>query len=185
MFKLAKLQELDYFYSKKISSILAMDSSIRKFFQIASLSGTAFMWIFGLIISYFIFPQYKNEILTIFIIFLVMLIPVFVIKHLIRRKRPDFKDTRMGTVFLDKFSFPSGHATRAVYATLMMSIFFTPSLTLIWIIWGVLMISSRLLLGVHYISDILGGMIIGGLSIFIIYLIGWLPIFPYLNYLPL
>jgi len=80
---------------------------------------------------------------------------------------------------LDEWSFPSGHATRATYIMLLLPII-TPTLTIFWIAWGFCMIISRLILGVHYISDIIAGILTGSLGFFILMKLKYLPIFPFL-----
>lgn len=154
-----------------------MDSMIRRFFQMATLTGTYIAWAIVLIILFFTIPQYRTELFSIALINSIMLVPVFVIKHTTKRNRPDFKDTRFGAVAFDKFSFPSGHATRATFTMILMALI-TPDYTWLWIIWGLTMIISRLILGVHYITDIFTGILLSSSIMLIFYLLGWLPIFP-------
>jgi undecaprenyl-diphosphatase len=99
-------------------------------------------------------------------------------KQTIRRYRPDFKDSRFGAIAFDEWSFPSGHATRSMYVMILMPIY-TPNLAVIWIIWGLFMIASRLILGVHYISDIIGGMFLSIFFVGVMFLFGWLPLIPW------
>jgi len=176
---LKKLIAFDYTYSKKISQIFDLNSKIRLFFQLATHTGTSVSWSIGLFIAYFIFPQQRLEIISIFIFMIIMLIPVFIIKQTVRRPRPEYKDLRLGSVLLDEWSFPSGHATRATYIMLLLPII-TPTLTIFWIAWGFCMIISRLILGVHYISDIIAGILTGSLGFFILMKLKYLPIFPFL-----
>lgn len=175
-----EIKKLDYTYSKKLGTYFALDSKVRLFFQIMTQTGTAFAWLIVLAILFVTKNDYQVEIASLAFITLFMLGPVFVIKHLIRRSRPDFKDDRFGTIAFDKFSFPSGHATRATYAMIIMP-FYTPTLWWIWLIWGLIMIISRLILGVHYISDILSGIILSSLFMITFILLGWVPIVPFIR----
>lgn len=69
-------------------------------------------------------------------------------------------------------SFPSGHTTAAFSA--MTAIFFTGNKRVSWtaFLFGILMGISRIYLGVHYASDVLGGVLVGliagSLGVFII-----------------
>ncbi|MHA2090215.1 MAG: phosphatase PAP2 family protein [Candidatus Kariarchaeaceae archaeon] len=178
MGKYQKLRDLDYQYSYKLATILPMDSPIRRFFQVATISGTFVFWFIIIAVWYSFFPDLRDEANSMFFVSVVMLAPVFVMKQTIRRKRPEYKDGRFGVAAFDAWSFPSGHATRAAYVMLLMPIY-TPQIAVLWIIWGLAMIISRLILGVHYLSDILGGIILSALCISIMFLVDWLPEVPW------
>ncbi len=173
----AKLKQLDYDWSFKIAKLLDANSPVRMIFQIATITGTAFFWFIMIPIWYYTFNG-GEEAITFGFTTLIMLIPVFVMKQLIRRNRPDFKDTRFGAVIFDEWSFPSGHATRSTYVVIMMG-FYMPEFIFLWIFWASLMIGSRLILGVHYISDILAGILLSSICISILYFIGWVPTIPW------
>lgn len=83
------------------------------------------------------------------------------IKTVTSRPRPfeSHKGIQNGTLPLDKFSFPSGHTLHAVsFAWILF--FFEPMLG--WIVWpfAFLVAISRMVLGLHYPSDVL----VGGLT---------------------
>jgi len=79
-----------------------------------------------------------------------------------------------------KSSFPSGHSMEAFAMAMAVSICFRRKAIVITIFaWAILVGYSRVALGVHYPSDILGGMVIGG---FLGWLVPW--IFVRLNILP-
>jgi undecaprenyl-diphosphatase len=104
---------------------------------------------------------------------------VFTLKTLIRRKRPSGE---WGGIYrrIDPHSFPSGHATRVVMLAVL-----ALALAPVWIgwlvvIWAMLVCLARVLTGVHYISDILGGILLGllmGAGILAVYplLMQWFP----------
>jgi undecaprenyl-diphosphatase len=85
---------------------------------------------------------------------------VFGIKFLFHRKRPEGE---WGGIYrqFDPHSFPSGHATRAVLLAVLASGLGPAWFALLMSAWAPLVCLSRVMTGVHYISDILGGMLLG------------------------
>lgn len=61
---------------------------------------------------------------------------------------------------LDRFSFPSGHTLHAV-AFSAIAIFYYPSLFMLVVPFAVMVALSRVVLGLHYPSDVLMGALIG------------------------
>ena len=64
------------------------------------------------------------------------------------------------TAPLDRFSFPSGHTLHAVVFSLVVTAYY-PALG--WLVWPftALVALSRLVLGLHYVSDVLVGALLG------------------------
>jgi len=65
-----------------------------------------------------------------------------------------------GAPVLDKFSFPSGHTLHAVSFTLVACAYY-PTLAVVLVPFTVLTAASRIVLGLHYPSDVLAGAAIG------------------------
>lgn len=85
---------------------------------------------------------------------------VFVMKRRIRRPRPAGE---WGGVYrqIDPHSFPSGHATRA-WMLVTLAVGLGPAwLVAVLLVWSPGMSLARVATGVHYVSDILGGAILG------------------------
>src|ERR1035437_3421648 len=61
----------------------------------------------------------------------------------------------------DQFSFPSGHTITAFAVSLSLSCFY-PNLTLGLLFCAISIAASRVLLGMHFLSDVLAGAAIGG-----------------------
>lgn len=90
-------------------------------------------------------------------------IPAFmVLKRLFKRLRP-FETLNKAAFYItpsDKFSLPSGHSAAAGVMCAMMVIYY-PALADIFIMWALLVMLSRVILGVHYPSDTLAGVALG------------------------
>jgi undecaprenyl-diphosphatase len=83
-------------------------------------------------------------------------------KRRIRRPRPSEADSGIVARIapLDQFSFPSGHTLHAVAFTIV-GCFWFPSLAIVLIPFTVLVAVSRIVLGLHYPSDVLAAIGIG------------------------
>jgi undecaprenyl-diphosphatase len=62
---------------------------------------------------------------------------------------------------LDRYSFPSGHTLHAVSFTLLATVHF-PELAFLLVPMTLLIAASRVVLGLHYPSDVLAGAALGG-----------------------
>ena len=84
------------------------------------------------------------------------------LKNLIRRDRPcdRFEDFSAFIKPSDRFSFPSGHAAAAFTFAAVMATFY-PSLLLPLYLVAALIGAARVMLGVHYPTDILAGALLG------------------------
>ena len=89
------------------------------------------------------------------------------LKHAFRRERPLFDDPLL---VLTTYSFPSGHAMAATVLYGLLAVYAMRHLRqgrsriLVASVAGVVIVLvsfSRLYLGVHYLSDVLGGMAVG------------------------
>jgi len=80
------------------------------------------------------------------------------------RPRPFAVETavRAGADPLDPFSFPSGHTLHAV-AFSVVAIAFYPTLAWVLVPFTLLVAASRVVLGLHYPSDVLAGAALGAL----------------------
>ncbi len=85
------------------------------------------------------------------------------IKATTTRQRPCQRHPgiRLTTLPLDRYSFPSGHTLHAVSFTVVVAAYY-PWLTPWLAGFALLVATSRLILGLHYLSDVLVGALIGG-----------------------
>ena len=91
------------------------------------------------------------------------LLIVGVIKVVSKRQRPVYnKDDMFATVSVDKYSFPSGHATRAVLLAILFAYIDLPWQYAISIgTWAFTIAVSRVILGRHHVLDVVAGVLIG------------------------
>jgi len=84
------------------------------------------------------------------------------LKHRLVRERPfsSHSAISLGAVPLDRYSFPSGHTLHAVCFTLVATAH-VPGLAPILIPFTLLIAASRVVLGLHYPTDVLAGALIG------------------------
>lgn len=95
--------------------------------------------------------------------FLFAFVVIKSMKYSIDRTRPFDEDTTVEQlVEIDTPSFPSGHTLEsAAMATTVVLLFMNKALWAVAISWSMSVAFSRILLGVHYPSDVLAGIILG------------------------
>jgi len=93
------------------------------------------------------------------------IIIVAVLKAFTRRRRPacNVDDQHATLKIVDKFSFPSGHATRAVLVSVLLTMLWPlPFLVRpVFFVWALAVCVSRVLLGRHHIVDVVAGVFVG------------------------
>jgi len=131
-------------------------------------SGDSWFWLTGLIVLWLAGDEvWKGRALMMFLAILVTATFVMTLKFTIRRKRPEGE---LGQIYrkTDPHSFPSGHAARALMLGVLALILGPPWFGILLIIWGPLVGVARVAMGVHFVSDVLAGWLIGvmaGISI--------------------
>lgn len=96
------------------------------------------------------------------------IVVVAILKAFTRRRRPAYNvDDQFATVkMVDKFSFPSGHSTRAVMIATILCLVHPIHLLLRLpvLVWAALVSVSRIILGRHHVLDVVAGVVIGVLQ---------------------
>jgi undecaprenyl-diphosphatase len=86
------------------------------------------------------------------------------IKRLFRRERPTTSgDHRFDVRTPSTSSFPSGHASSATFAAVILTTYSGFPLAVLWIAIAVVVAISRVVVRIHHLSDILGGIVTGTL----------------------
>lgn len=91
-------------------------------------------------------------------------VPLFVLlKNFIKRPRPADSTTLLRAFIkpADRFSFPSGHTAAAFVMATLVAVFYPVGASLM-LAFALLIGLSRVLLGVHYPSDVVAGAVLGG-----------------------
>lgn len=145
-------------------------------------SGDSWFWMAGLLIVWLFSATAWRHIAAIFALSIVILaVLVLCIKFIVRRRRPPGE---WGSIYrnTDPHSFPSGHAARAalIFALAwgLAPGWFAWAAT----IWAPLVCLARVITGLHYLSDVLAGILLGlALGAIILAAHPWLALtFPFL-----
>ncbi|MDX1696099.1 MAG: phosphatase PAP2 family protein [Ketobacteraceae bacterium] len=157
-----KVSDVDYILSLTANRILQYRSWCR-FLHIISRMGDGLFW-YALIVS---LPLVRPDggLLYATGMTLTGLVNVAVYKRLkarFARPRPYalYPSIRRGTSVLDEYSFPSGHTLHAVSFTVLL-VAFIPLSALLLVPFALLTAASRVMLGVHFTSDVLVGALLG------------------------
>lgn len=106
-----------------------------------------------------------------------------IIKHAVMRFRPSHDPDLEGLVFLFQkhngdfyrgglYGFVSSHAANTFALATFVTLFFRKNwLSIAMFSWAVLVSYSRIYLGVHFVSDIIGGMLVGIFAAFAAYFV--------------
>jgi len=105
-------------------------------------------------------PFLKKWAVVQFVCISVMIVLVMSIKFLVRRRRPEGE---WGGIYrnTDPHSFPSGHAARAFLIAVVASGLGPVGTAIVLWIWAPLVALARVAMGVHYVSDIVAGAVLG------------------------
>lgn len=158
----AKVSELDLKYFRVIFNF-RRNSFLPAFFRVISFIGDGYFYGIYLVYLYFADINSFKPALWIVLIAIAIELPIYwLLKNTIRRIRPFNAHLEVENMVypLDEFSFPSGH-TSAAFMVAMILTHFSPFLAIPIFLFATLVGISRIYLGVHYPSDILGGMIYG------------------------
>ena len=155
-----QLLKLDAKYSKALR-IHEDHKFIALILKIFAHSGDSWFWLAGLLITWFISQgPWRDRALFLAAGLAVMAVAVILLKFTIRRPRPEGE---WGQVYriTDPHSFPSGHAARSTALAVMAIALGPPWFAIALVLWAPWVGLARVALGVHYLSDVVAGWLIG------------------------
>jgi undecaprenyl-diphosphatase len=125
-------------------------------------SGDSWFWGLALVLLWVFTDDsfWKKWSVVLFGGILVLALIVMSLKFMIRRRRPEGE---WGSIYrnTDPHSFPSGHAARAFLIAIIATGLGPAWAGIILWIWAPLVALARVAMGVHYVSDIVAGMLVG------------------------
>ncbi|HSF49262.1 MAG TPA: phosphatase PAP2 family protein [Nitrososphaeraceae archaeon] len=139
-----------------------------------TLYGREIFWPIVLIMLFIFGGKIGKKTAVIAAISMILLMPlVSVIKDVIDRPRPNVSGVETFPVSADTFSFPSGHATIVSAGLATVSIMFRGNMKRTVLFVGLtfeatLVCFSRIYVGVHYPLDVVGGILLGTGSSFLL-----------------
>ncbi len=137
--------------------------SVRDFFGLISRLGDGVFWYVLIVTLPVLHPGVSGAFsLLMAVTGLAGVLAYKVLKRTLVRERPfiNCRGIRLGTAPLDRYSFPSGHTLHAVsFTTMVMSVF--PEAGLVLIPFTILVAASRVVLGLHYPTDVAAGALLG------------------------
>lgn len=155
-----RLLELDSHWSQRLS-VADRPGPTRTLATILAHSGDSWFWLIGLAVVALLSPgSMRLWSIQVGGVVVVAAAMVLGIKFSIRRRRPEGE---WGEVYrrTDPHSFPSGHAARSILLAVLVLGWGPASLVPILLIWSPLVVLARVAMGVHYLSDVLAGAMLG------------------------
>ena len=154
------LLELDADLSQKIR-LDSSQSVLKKAAAFLAHSGDSWFWAIGLgLVWLFAGSEWRSRAALLMIGIVGLAVTVLAIKFTIRRRRPEGE---WGAIYrsTDPHSFPSGHAARA-FMLAMLALFLGPEwFGLVVLAWAPFVSLSRVAMGLHFLSDVIAGMVVG------------------------
>ena len=136
---------------------------IRQWTVFASRCGDGWLWsALGLILFFFGGSRRFDALGAGFISVGAGQLTFFILKRLIGRERPCATEPHCWSILLppDRFSFPSGHTITAFAIAFSLGLYY-PGLLVGLIFCALSVAASRVILGLHFLSDVLAGILIG------------------------
>jgi membrane-associated phospholipid phosphatase len=155
---------------EKLTTMLRIDPEKELWFKLASIiahTGDSWYWLAGLFVIWLasIFVSDQWHYIAGVLAFSLLLEAAFVLslKFIIRRRRPEGE---WGEIYrnTDPHSFPSGHAARAVLIAVLSWTIAPAWFGTLVVVWAPLACFGRIVMGVHYVSDVIVGALIGFIS---------------------
>ncbi|XP_077188443.1 polyisoprenoid diphosphate/phosphate phosphohydrolase PLPP6-like [Paroedura picta] len=166
---LRSLLAIDLWASKQLGVCAGENSSwgsARPLMKVIEVSGHGIPWLAGTLYGLCRSGSSAGREVLVNLLFALVLdlVLVALVKGLVRRRRPTHNKMDMfATVSVDKYSFPSGHATRAamVCRFVLHHLILAVPLRVLVVLWAFIVGISRVMLGRHNVTDVLFGLVMG------------------------
>ena len=158
--KLRKLLDFDAQFSTRLR-VAENPGFLRTIAMFFAHSGDSWFCILGIGLIWFWANSYwKYRALMLGASVVITAVLVLILKFTIKRKRPEGD---WGGVYrsTDPHSFPSGHATRAFMLAVMAVCLGPAWFGIVLAVWAPLVALARVAMGVHYLSDVVVGALLG------------------------
>lgn len=155
-----KLLELDARYSNLLR-VAERPGKLRTVAIFLAHSGDSWFWLAGLAVVWLLGSNFwRGRAVVLAIGILATAVLVMLIKFTVRRRRPegDWGEIYRNT---DPHSFPSGHAARGVMLAVLAVSLGPTWFAVLLVVWAPFVALARVAMGLHYLSDILAGCVIG------------------------
>jgi len=158
--RFTQVLELDARLSARMR-VAERPGALRSLAAVLAHSGDSWFWWAGLALLWWLGDAFwKPWALTVLISILALAALVLAVKFSIRRRRPEGE---WGAIYrtTDPHSFPSGHAARAILIAILALGLGPAWLAAVLCLWAPLVALARVAMGLHYLSDILAGAVLG------------------------
>ena len=156
----------DWSYAMRVAEKPGLRRNLAMFF---AHSGDSWFWGIGMLVLWLAGGTFWKQ-WAVYQLFWISILAALVLalKFSIRRKRPAGE---WGAVYrnTDPHSFPSGHAARSFLIAVLGSLLGPGWLAIILWIWAPIVALARVAMGVHYVSDVIAGAILGAGTAFLIW----------------
>ncbi|KAM9095845.1 phospholipid phosphatase 6 [Sarcophilus harrisii] len=166
---LRSLLAIDLWMSKRLGVCAGEKSSwgsARPLMKLLELSGHGVLWLAGTAYCLCRSDSWAGREVLVNLMFALFLdlVLVALLKGLFRRRRPSHNQMDMLFTFsVDKYSFPSGHATRAALVSrfILHHLVLAIPLRVLIVLWAFILGLSRVMLGRHNVTDVAFGFFLG------------------------
>lgn len=158
--RLERLLEADRQYSARLR-YAEKPGPLRQLAIFLAHSGDSWFWGAGLAATWLVAgPEGKLFALRLALAIGGLAVLVLAVKRMFRRRRPEGD---WGAIYrkTDPHSFPSGHAARMAMLAVLAAALGPAWLAWLLLAWAPLVALARVAMGVHYLSDVAGGAVMG------------------------